>query len=49
MLRDADAYDKYVAQTGAVMDSSTGLLKIDATQYASLESLFFKIGNVRTV
>ena len=45
----ADAYNKYVAQTGAVMDEATGLLKINTTQYSSLQSLFFEIGSVRVI
>ncbi|KAI9070299.1 acid protease [Trametes sanguinea] len=39
-----DALAKYQAVTGAVADSTTGLLKITPDQFASLESLFFHIG-----
>ena len=41
-----DALTKYQSATGAVSDASTGLLRITAAQYASLKSLFYKIGSV---
>lgn len=39
-----DAFNRYVAATGAVPDSTTGLLRITPAQYANLQSLFFKAG-----
>lgn len=39
-----DAFEKYKSATGAVMDSTTGLLSITAEQYENLKSLFFEIG-----
>jgi cathepsin E len=40
-----DAYNAYVAATGAVYDGqSTGLLAITEAQYAALEPLTFNIG-----
>ena len=41
-----DALATYQKITGAVSDSSTGLLKITAAQFDSLESLFFNVGGV---
>ncbi|KAF8495722.1 acid protease [Russula emetica] len=38
------AYDQYVQATGAVLDSSTGLLRLTDAQYESLQSLYFVIG-----
>jgi saccharopepsin len=40
-----DAYDAYVAATGAVYDNSTGLLEITQAQYDALEPLVFNIGS----
>ncbi|KAH9992889.1 aspartic peptidase domain-containing protein [Russula vinacea] len=40
----SDAYQRYVAATGAVHDKATGLLRISTNQYHSLHSLFFNIG-----
>ena len=39
-----DAFDRYRAATGAVLDKHTHLLRITPTQYANLKSLFFTIG-----
>jgi len=39
-----DAYTKYVKATGAKLDSTTGLLKVTAAQYAALKPLNFVIG-----
>jgi len=40
-----NAYDAYVSATGATLDNeNTGLLEIDATQYAALQTLDFNIG-----
>ena len=40
-----DALSAYQSATGAVSDSSTGLLKITQAQFDNLESLFFHIGD----
>ncbi|KIP04920.1 hypothetical protein PHLGIDRAFT_25336 [Phlebiopsis gigantea 11061_1 CR5-6] len=40
----SDAFAVYQNLTGAVLDTTTGLLKITGEQYDSLESLFFEIG-----
>lgn len=45
LLLATDAYNAYVNATGAMLDSTTGLLKITPAQYANLESLFFTIGD----
>jgi cathepsin E len=39
-----DAFQRYSAATGAVLDSATGLLRITPAQYANLQSLFFTAG-----
>ncbi|KAI5119244.1 hypothetical protein M0805_008795 [Coniferiporia weirii] len=44
VLIASDAFSKYTSATGASEDETTGLLKISTANYASLESLFFKIG-----
>ncbi|KAL7284881.1 LOW QUALITY PROTEIN: hypothetical protein ACG7TL_002195 [Trametes sanguinea] len=44
VLIASDALAKYQAATGAVSDSTTGLLKITQEQFDNLESLFFHIG-----
>ncbi|CAL1710300.1 unnamed protein product [Somion occarium] len=44
ILIASDAIAQYQQVTGAVPDSSTGLLRITPAQYDSLESLFFNIG-----
>jgi cathepsin E len=46
LLIATDAYNRYVAATGAVLDSATGLLQITSAQYAGLQSLFFNINDV---
>jgi hypothetical protein len=44
-----DAYDAYVAATGATLDSqNTGLLMITPTQYAALQPLVFDLGAAGT-
>ena len=43
----ADAFQKYQNATGAVVDSATQFLKINAAQYDQLQSLMFNIGGVR--
>ncbi|KAI1786212.1 acid protease [Ganoderma leucocontextum] len=45
VLLASDALAAYQTATGAVADNNTGLLKITADQFASLESLFFHIGD----
>ncbi|KAH8981192.1 aspartic peptidase A1 [Lactarius hatsudake] len=44
VLLATDAFTRYKSQTGAVLDSTTGLLTITAAQYANLKSLYFVIG-----
>jgi aspartyl protease len=39
-----DAYKRYVKETGAVFDNTTGLLRIDSDRYKKLKSLHFNIG-----
>ncbi|KAG6873223.1 hypothetical protein C0995_001577 [Termitomyces sp. Mi166 len=38
-----DAYNRYRSATGAVLDGSTGLLRITSSQFSNLKSLFFTI------
>ncbi|KAG6893746.1 hypothetical protein C0992_008773, partial [Termitomyces sp. T32_za158] len=38
-----DAYNRYCSATGAVLDGTTGLLRITSSQFSNLESLFFTI------
>ncbi|KAH9052762.1 acid protease [Lactarius vividus] len=40
----ADAFNRYKTATGAVLDATTGLLKITSTQFSNLQSLFFTAG-----
>ncbi|GJE93106.1 A1 family peptidase [Phanerochaete sordida] len=44
ILLATDAFDHYTTATGATMDPATGLLKLPAVKYDSIQSLFFKIG-----
>ncbi|KAF9454183.1 aspartic peptidase A1 [Macrolepiota fuliginosa MF-IS2] len=46
VLLASDAVSLYQSATGAVLDSTTGLLSITAAQYANLESLFFTTNGV---
>ena len=39
----SDAYDIYVKATGAIMDKTTGLLRINSDQYNKLQSIYFNI------
>ncbi|KAF8260104.1 aspartic peptidase A1 [Lactarius quietus] len=39
-----DAFNRYQYVTGAVLDGTTGLLKITSTQYSNLQSLVFTAG-----
>ncbi|KAJ7354291.1 aspartic peptidase domain-containing protein, partial [Mycena albidolilacea] len=41
-----DQFNKYKSATGGVLDATTGLLTITATQYAALQNLNFIIGGV---
>jgi len=41
-----DAFQRYQAATGAVLDSNTGLLSLTLDQFASLKSLFYIIGGI---
>ncbi|KAI8972455.1 acid protease [Trametes punicea] len=43
MLLATDALERYKSATGAVLDNTTGLLRITQEQYANLQSLFFTI------
>ena len=44
-----DAYDSYTQATGATSDETTGLLRIEPSQYSSLSDLTFTIGDVSMV
>ena len=44
-----DAYDSYTQATGATSDETTGLLRIEPSQYSSLSDLTFTIGSVSIV
>lgn len=46
-LISSDAFTRYQTATGAVMDSATGLLRLNAAQYANLQSLFFTISGTK--
>ncbi|KAG1851993.1 acid protease [Suillus tomentosus] len=46
LLLATEAYQAYQKATGAVEDSTTGLLTITSAQYAKLQSLYFNIGGV---
>ncbi|KAI0689343.1 aspartic peptidase domain-containing protein [Cytidiella melzeri] len=46
ILLSQAAFNLYTAATGAVMDQTTGLLRLTSPQYAALESLYFTIGGV---
>lgn len=41
-----DAFNTYKNLTGAVLDDTTGLLRLTQAQYASLPSLSIHIGEV---
>ena len=45
----SDAFEAYANATGGQPDNSVGLLSITDDQFASLQSLFFKIGDVRSL
>ncbi|KAH9052761.1 aspartic peptidase A1 [Lactarius vividus] len=44
ILIATDAFNRYKTATGAVLDASTGLLRITSTQFSNLQSLFFTTG-----
>lgn len=46
LLLATEAFQAYQKATGAVEDSTTGLLTITSAQYAKLQSLYFNIGGV---
>ncbi|KAG6919007.1 hypothetical protein DXG01_009717 [Tephrocybe rancida] len=46
LLLASDAFARYRTATGAVLDNTTGLLRITAAQFANLKSLFFTINGV---
>ncbi|PIL28667.1 transporter [Ganoderma sinense ZZ0214-1] len=45
LLIATDAFDTYQNLTGATLDSTTGLLRLDPDQVGNLQSLFFHIGD----
>ncbi|KAM5546215.1 hypothetical protein V8D89_000341 [Ganoderma adspersum] len=45
LLIATDAFDTYQTLTGATLDSTTGLLRLDPDQVGNLQSLFFHIGD----
>nr|VWO97417.1 Trihydroxynaphthalene reductase (EC (T3HN reductase) [Ganoderma boninense] len=47
LLIATDAFNTYQTLTGATLDATTGLLRLDPDQVGSLQSLFFHIGDVR--
>ncbi|KAH8984538.1 aspartic peptidase domain-containing protein [Lactarius hatsudake] len=44
VLIATDAFNRYKTATGAVLDGTTGLLKLTSTQFSNLQSLFFTAG-----
>ncbi|KAI0703854.1 acid protease [Cerioporus squamosus] len=46
LLFATDAFNAYLAITGAVFDVETGLFRLTPDQFAKLESLFFHIGDI---
>ncbi|KAF8264556.1 acid protease [Lactarius quietus] len=44
ILIATDAFDRYKSATGAVLDGTTGLLRITSTQYSNLQPLVFTAG-----
>ncbi|KAF8961363.1 aspartic protease [Flammula alnicola] len=44
VLLATDGFNKYQSATGAVLDISTGLLRITSAQFSNLQSLFFTAG-----
>ena len=48
LMLATDAFNNYTAATGAVLDSTTGLLTVTPAQYSNLESMFFTISGVST-
>jgi hypothetical protein len=46
ILIATNAFDLYQSDTGAVLDSNTGLLRVTTTQFNDLEDLTFVISGV---
>jgi len=44
LLIPTDAFQAYMNATGAVLDETTGLLRVNADQFTNLKSLVFMIG-----
>ncbi|KAI0299092.1 aspartic peptidase A1 [Multifurca ochricompacta] len=44
ILIATDAFNRYTTATGAVLDATTGLLRITSAQFTNLKSLFFTTG-----
>lgn len=49
ILMATDAFDAYVQATGATQDQTTGLLTLSNDNFNNLQSLFFNIGDVRSL
>ena len=47
LLLATDVFQQYVQLTGATLDATTGLLTLPASQFGTLQSLFFSISSVR--
>lgn len=46
ILLATDAFSRYEAATGGVLDEATGLLRVTPAQFNTLQSLFFNINGV---
>ena len=46
LLLATDAFQQYVQLTGSTLDATTGLLTLPASQFGTLQSLFFSIASV---
>ena len=49
VLIATNAFSTYQSDTGAVLDDTTGLLRITSTQYKNLKTLTFVVGGVCTL
>jgi len=47
VLIATDAFQNYQQATGATLDRTTGLLKLTASEFENLQSLFFNVGGVQ--
>ena len=47
LLLATDVFQQYVQLTGSTLDATTGLLTLPASQFGTLQSLFFSISSVR--